>query len=874
MDIRFPLLNNHAPARKRSRRRSLSVSYLFLQVVFFISILVFIQTPFLALEWSGRPFLGFVVEQSLVVADITGSDWSGRSLGLGHPHRVVQLGASRIESLEDFHAKLETLSPGMNIGVHTILPDGREFLFPAVLVSEFPREDLLRLFWLPYGVSIAFLFIGLWVFVLRGRTQQARAFSYFCASFALTSGLLFDLISTHYTPALWTVVIAQQGGALFGLGLLFPEEWSQVKKQRWLSYLPYTLSIGLSIWGLVALYDRADPWAYVLPWRMSYFYAAAGILLFISMTLHRLASSASPVSRQQARIILWGVVFAFAPVSVWLIAPLLGVNMVWNPAVYLPFLLIFPLAVSIAILRYRLWDVGVIINRALVYSTLTALLAGIYLALVMLLQVVLSSFTGMNSQLAVAGSTLTVAALFNPARRRIQSFIDRRFYRSKYDAAKTLASFGASLQEEVDLRKLIEQLEQVIREALQPAYIFSWLSNGNEFSIQNQLDNGSVLHKGARLTIRSVRSDDAMVDFLRSAPGAMEVNRVLLASSAMRSFKFAGVKVLLPLKSQGELVGWLTLGPRLNERDYSADDRALLTNLATQATPAVRVAQLVRQQQNQALERERMEHELHIARLIQYTLLPEKLPDLPGWQMAAHYQPARAVGGDFYDFIHFDDGRLGLFIGDVADKGIPAALVMSTTLSLLRAAARQTTSPGEILGRVNDLLVEDTLPGMFVTCLFVVLDLQNGQLRFANAGHNLCYCRKDDGVVSLRARGMPLGLMPDMVYEEHDFQVDAGDFLLLYSDGLIEAHDPRGEMFGSERLISLIADHSEDSAQLLGQILGNLAAFTGDGWEQEDDLTLVAMTRQGNYSNGFRTSVDLMEKTNGMEALRVKGDLH
>jgi serine phosphatase RsbU (regulator of sigma subunit) len=188
--------------------------------------------------------------------------------------------------------------------------------------------------------------------------------------------------------------------------------------------------------------------------------------------------------------------------------------------------------------------------------------------------------------------------------------------------------------------------------------------------------------------------------------------------------------VAIPLVSQGELVGLLNLGPRLSEQDYSTDDRGLLNTLATQAAPAVRVAQLVREQRIQARERERIEQELHVARLIQQTLLPKELPALSGWQLSVYYQPARAVGGDFYDFLQFEDGRLGIVIGDVTDKGVPAALVMATTRSILRAAAHGEASPGQVLERTNDLLHPDIPPKMFVTCLYAILYPASGLLRY------------------------------------------------------------------------------------------------------------------------------------------------
>src|SRR5205823_10342916 len=150
-------------------------------------------------------------------------------------------------------------------------------------------------------------------------------------------------------------------------------------------------------------------------------------------------------------------------------------------------------------------------------------------------------------------------------------------------------------------------------------------------------------------------------------------------------------KMVVPLVAHGELIGLLNLGPRLSEQDYSGDDRRLLEHLASQAAPAVRVAQLVREQQAEALAGERIAQELRVAHLIQQHFLPKELPQLPGWEVAVYYQPAREVGGDFYDFIDLDGGLLGIVIGDVTDKGVPAAMVMSAVRSLLRAGSQQLT---------------------------------------------------------------------------------------------------------------------------------------------------------------------------------------
>jgi serine phosphatase RsbU (regulator of sigma subunit) len=337
-------------------------------------------------------------------------------------------------------------------------------------------------------------------------------------------------------------------------------------------------------------------------------------------------------------------------------------------------------------------------------------------------------------------------------------------------------------------------------------------------------------------------ANDPLVGYLLSAAATVDVTRLQLDSPALTALKAAGVVLVVPLISSGSLVGLLSLGPRKSERGYSTDDMRLLNALAGYAAPAMRVGQLMRQQEAEARNRERIEQELKIAQIIQQQFLPKSVPDLPSWHVAAFYRPARTVGGDFYDFIPLPDGRVMFVVGDVTDKGVPAALVMASTHALLRDTAPRLVSPGAVLGHVNDLLCADIPAHMFVTCLALVLDPVTGMAEFANAGHDVPYVRTCDGVAELRARGMPLGLMPGMAYEEKRFHFQPGDCALLHSDGLAEAHGPDREMFGFPRVAALVGKGPSGEA-LIDLCLTELRGFTGAEHEQEDDITLVSLQR-------------------------------
>ena len=375
---------------------------------------------------------------------------------------------------------------------------------------------------------------------------------------------------------------------------------------------------------------------------------------------------------------------------------------------------------------------------------------------------------------------------------------------------------------------------------IQASRVRGWLRRTPQRAItvtESQAPN--VLAAGPELDLAS---NDPLVGYLLSAASAVDITSLQLESPALARLKQAGVVLVVPLISSGSLVGMLSLGPRRSERGYSTDDLRLLNSLAGYAAPAMRVGQLVRQQQAEARQRERIDQELKIAQIIQQQFLPKSLPDLPSWHVAAFYRPARTVGGDFYDFIPLPDGRVMFVVGDVTDKGVPAALVMASTHALLRAAAPRLISPGKVLGHVNEMLCVDIPAHMFVTCLALVLDPVSGQIEFANAGHDVPYVRTRHGVRELRARGMPLGLMPGMDYEEKSFQFEPGDCALLHSDGLAEAHAPDREMFGFPRVSELVGKGPSGEA-LIDLCLTELGTFTGPDHEQEDDITLVSLQR-------------------------------
>jgi len=297
----------------------------------------------------------------------------------------------------------------------------------------------------------------------------------------------------------------------------------------------------------------------------------------------------------------------------------------------------------------------------------------------------------------------------------------------------------------------------------------------------------------------------------------------------------------VPLEMKGQVLGAMVLeeaGTMSGSRDRRLE---IITGIAHQAALAVQGDRF----QREMAERERLERELQLAHEIQMTFMPSQPPDLAGWELAFAWRAARQVAGDFYDFFKLAGGRLGLVIADVADKGMPAALFMALTRTLMRAAALEETSPAAALARVNDLLVPDAQHGMFVTVFYAVLSLATGELTYANAGHNLPLLLRSSRqkLAWLEKGGMALGVMEGIQFGERSISLGPDDCVVFYTDGITEALSPEGHMYGEGRLQAAVQSAECSSAQaMLDGIDLSLAAFVGSG-VPSDDRTLMVLHR-------------------------------
>jgi serine phosphatase RsbU (regulator of sigma subunit)/putative methionine-R-sulfoxide reductase with GAF domain len=427
-----------------------------------------------------------------------------------------------------------------------------------------------------------------------------------------------------------------------------------------------------------------------------------------------------------------------------------------------------------------------------------------------------------------------------------------------YDTAQEQAYASAALlqvaQAVVSLNDLDEILGTIIRimpilVGIERAALYQWdaedelflpteeyglsETDSAEFWSHNYAPNEFAILDACRLELglRACQLDDRTgLDAWTSLDPSQEVN---LANAG--AFLFA-----VPIAVKGALYGVMLVEEAAGGLRFRSRRLEIITGIAQQVALAIQNDML----QKEMVVRERLETEVQLARQIQQTFLPESLPEFPEWELAARWKTARQVGGDFYDVFNLPDNKLGLFIADVSDKGVPAALFMALTRTLVRAAVIETVTPAEALRRVNELLVPDTQQGMFVTAVYAVLDMNNRELTYVNAGHNPpLWVRSDGSMESLTRTGVALGAAEGMTYGQRVIPLGKDDCILFYTDGLTESYNIDGEFFGETRLEeALKANHCSSAHELIDVVEKSLIDFVQD-MPPADDLTMLVLRR-------------------------------
>lgn len=560
-----------------------------------IAAAVYIAAPIMAYSWATRvPFLGVTLEQTFTVNEVRSDTWGPSADRLNVLYHIQAINGRPIDS----QATLEEVLIASGVDSETPVEvtyvkrgpgDALTTDTISVRLSAFPLRDLFRLFWLPYLIGLTYLGIGIWVFRFRGHQRAALTFVYFTTWIAVILGVLFDLYSTHVLSGLWPVGFAIAGAATFHLAAVFPQEPRLVEQRPAFRLIPYIPATLLAVNALVVLRSLSDPWAYIDSWGLLYIFAVLGLIVFYGTLIYRRIASTSPIARQQSRIILWGSLPAFVPFAFWVVLGQLGLPS-FDSLIYLPPLVLFPLAVAYAIVRYRLLDVDQLITRSLTYLVITVIVVGAYLIIANAIRSALEAGDTLATDSGfLAVFILIVAVLLDPLRQRVQNVIDRVFYRSRIETRGMLQGYSRRLTGAADLDAVVSLLCETIDKAIGPELTRLYLYNNRT---RSYLLHGteSVRSDLPALVIRC-SMDSAFARWLneQSEPWYIQPDRPLPKALSIESARIEamGASLFVPLRGPERLDGWVALGGKRSGQPFTTDEMNFLSALAGQTTLAL-----------------------------------------------------------------------------------------------------------------------------------------------------------------------------------------------------------------------------------------------------------------------------------------------
>ncbi|MCX6163176.1 MAG: SpoIIE family protein phosphatase [Ignavibacteriae bacterium] len=516
-----------------------------------------------------------------------------------------------------------------------------------------------------------------------------------------------------------------------------------------------------------------------------------------------------------------------------------------NPLYYAPVILVvaIPISFGFSIFKYRILDTEVIVKRGLVFGIVTVLIIGIYLAVVYLIDSYFKGFFKGNNQLLIITFIIIFTFSFDYVNKHAREFVDSQIYRERYNYRKLLLKFSEEISYVKNPQDLVRRIQDFLEDTLGINYFTLDIMNDRypEKVLRLQTEDDGVKIQKANEVLRKILK-------LRNEP--VQINAVSLSEAGLTdeesyTLRKTGVKLTIPVFVRNEVVAALNFGAKASGKAFSDEDIDLLKTFASQSSICLENTRLRAEEMNKQM----FEEELRIAKNIQTGLLPKDNFSTTHLEIAAYSEPARIIGGDFYDLIPQENGKLLLTVADVSDKGIPAALYMSQVQAMIQFAAKVIKSPKDILIEINKQIYDSLDKFSFVTIIIGQFDEVSSRLRIARAGHTPVLRVRGGKAGLIQSHGIGVGLDPDKIFEhnieEIEVETSIGDIYLFYSDGLSEAMNRKRELMGTERIsaamISAVESSPDISAEEIKQsILKSADDFRG-GMEPNDDVTFVVV---------------------------------
>ena len=545
-----------------------------------------VVTPFLAIRWYRLPFLGALFETNNVVSSINIEGWPATEQGVQYLDRLIALDGERLTSVRDFE-RIMAANGYKPIWASFVRPDGEPYGLEITPI-HFPTADFISLFIVPYLMGLAFLGIGLWAYRMRSELWESRALLYFVSGATVLTTTLFEISTTRYTNVFWGLAVLLSAGGLMYLALVFPQPTRMVRANPRLRLLPWIVLGLLAPMMVIVVVAPSSPYSYTYWWQFGYLCVVVGFLSLVGVLTWRIVRGRSNIVRQQSRIIIFGTTLALLPIMIYLALLGSGHATAFRAWVVFPPMLIMPLSITYAILRFRLLDVDRILSRLLAYLLTMAVALGAFYGLIALLSVLLQDAMQATDPLVIALYLLLLATVLIPIRNLMQRGIDRLFYRSPADYRRALMSLSQKLVITPDLSQTLRTMEEQLYQALAPEKFVVYLYNdemgkyfphasGEDSAVPYQVEDPLIhlmLKTAAPIWLPP---SGELPKELRSKPGNYQ---------RLTGYTF------VPLHYEEKLIGFLMLGPRRSGDLYTSDDLDFLAAVAAQSTLALENARL------------------------------------------------------------------------------------------------------------------------------------------------------------------------------------------------------------------------------------------------------------------------------------------
>jgi len=805
-----------------------------------------------AFSWLNKPFPGFLVYQDPLLGSFSSREWTGSKAGLKFLDRIVTVDGQPIREGDEIVQAVKVKKEGSP--VHYLVDRSGERREVTVPVAIFTLKDFLLIFFITFLGGLIFYALGFIVYFMKPDMRMSWVFLLACFGQAIYMATGFEIQSSYTFVRLHHFIVGLYPAFFFHLGLIFPERKKILNRFWALEYLIYLPALILAVVFVVHFSgggqisdsnSASSVKTYLKIVSMTTPFRLFCFLSLIVFVLHSLFKAAEIQSQQRARMILFGVTIAAAPsVILMALAFFLKVTFPWNFLVF--FLVFFPASIAYSIIRHNLFDVDTIIKRTVGYAVMTGIVIGAYILVSVSFNVLLGKYEIAQSKAFPIIFTLAIILIFNPLRNRIQSLVDRIFFRKEYDYGEIVEKVGGAMTSLLELPLILKRLVQTFIEDMfiNTSSVMLLAPAGTEFQVfLADGEQKQIVEKVA------LKQDTPLMEIIQREKRELTKYDVIedpryraVSESCAGDFARLSASLIVPLVYQNRVIGSLNLGEKKSGKAYNREDIDLLRTIASQGSVAIENARLF--QEN--LEKQRMEEELNIARDLQMSMLPASCPQIEGFEIAALSTPAREVGGDFYDFIEMGKDRLGLVVGDVTGKSVSGALVMAASRSVFRMLSEEKLTVGDIMIRANRRTKKDIKKGMFVALLYAVLNSKDRVLSFCSAGqtHPMYFSSETGRAELLETKGdkFPLGILDEADYQETQIALKPGDKVIFYTDGIVEAMNERGEILGFDRVLEIVQKEKASSADvLLHKILEQVKEFAGSAI-QHDDMTVISVS--------------------------------